>query len=188
MANPNPPPYWEGCGIYGESLTPSVVPDDPNDPHAFIAVGDIIRSTSTFTHRDLKVREVSGAEWWPGASDHPDDPDRGPPPDNVDPPDADRFTFCARLHCPAGADHWKHYAFMSSIHELGHLIGGIRGDSEQCDISEGPPKIRKPPEAQSVMDYECQRLEYGSDGHGARWFSRDEICFIRKGGQLCEPS
>jgi len=166
--------YWEyGCGVYGvntrvDTSGVGFSPENRDDVHAFSAVGDARRATTVVQNSDGTW--IWGAERWPGASN--------PVAQRPDPPDGllddDRATFCQLMWCPdiAGFEPWQNFLLVISIHELGHLVGNIVGDTSNCPAGE---------QDQSIMDYKCQRRGFGPGSRGVKWFSADEIKSIRQG-------
>ncbi|MHA2610218.1 MAG: hypothetical protein V2G43_04850 [bacterium JZ-2024 1] len=165
---------WEDCGVLGAT---AFVPRYNGEMHAFVGVGDIRRVARSRLNN--KGKWVWGAERWPGATD------RNPPPPPPSLPESTgeqaKRTFCDRHYCPGPpAEPWQNFLLIASIHELGHAIGNLIGDTENCGDASGNPLDLID---QSVMDYQCIRLGFGPDEHGVKWFSRNDILQMRQGGE-----
>ncbi len=169
---------WEyNCGVYGVSSRINYGGTYPLEIHAFVAAGDIRRSARTRLNNSGDW--TWGAERWPGATDKkPTDPPPGLPESTGE--DAKK-TFCQRIYCPdPPMDPWQNFLLVVSIHELGHTIGNLQGDTENCkDALKNPIPL----EEQTVMDYECIRRGFGPDGHGVKWFGRADLLQMRQGGE-----
>ncbi len=127
-----------------------------NRHHAVVGVGDINRLIASY----LPPPAPQGAEWWAGAVSGT------PAPPGIDPDKVIDKVFCATYECSAAQ-------VKTSIHELGHVIGLLGDNTEECPGDDIPHPDK------SVMTYDCTKKREGStmyfsigqinDGREGRW-------------------